>query len=58
MVCPLGKLPTGAVAGDRKAIRGGGFNGGVQLWLNPAFRYHQLATAAAPGIGFRCALTL
>jgi formylglycine-generating enzyme required for sulfatase activity len=50
--------PTGAPAGDRKAIRGGGFNGGVQLWLNPAFRYHQLATASAPGIGFRCALNL
>jgi formylglycine-generating enzyme required for sulfatase activity/serine/threonine protein kinase len=50
--------PKGAPAGDRKAIRGGGFNGGVALWLNPAFRYHQLATASAPAIGFRCALTL
>lgn len=50
--------PTGAPAGDRKAIRGGGFNGGVALWLNPAFRYHQLATAAAPAIGFRCAKSL
>jgi formylglycine-generating enzyme required for sulfatase activity/serine/threonine protein kinase len=50
--------PTGAPAGDRKAIRGGGFNGGVQLWLNPAFRYHQLATASSHGIGFRCATNL
>ncbi|APR80369.1 Serine/threonine kinase [Minicystis rosea] len=50
--------PKGAPAGERKAIRGGGFNGGVALWLNPAFRYHQLATASAPAIGFRCALTL
>ena len=50
--------PTGAPAGDRKTIRGGGFNGGVQLWLDPAFRYHQLATASAPGIGFRCATSL
>ena len=50
--------PTGAPAGDRKSIRGGGFNGGVQLWLDPAFRYHQLATASAPGIGFRCATSL
>jgi formylglycine-generating enzyme required for sulfatase activity len=50
--------PKGAPAGDRKAIRGGGYNGGVQLWLNPAFRYHQLATARAPGIGFRCSKTL
>jgi formylglycine-generating enzyme required for sulfatase activity len=50
--------PTGAPIGDRKAIRGGGFNGGVDLWLDPAFRYHQLATASSHGIGFRCALTL
>ena len=50
--------PRGAPAGERKAIRGGGFNGGVALWLNPAFRYHQLATASAPAIGFRCAATL
>jgi eukaryotic-like serine/threonine-protein kinase len=50
--------PKGAPAGDRKAIRGGGFNGGVQLWLNPAFRYHQLATASSHGIGFRCASNL
>jgi formylglycine-generating enzyme required for sulfatase activity len=47
--------PKGAPAGERKAIRGGGWNGGVALWLDPAFRYHQLATATAPGIGFRCA---
>jgi eukaryotic-like serine/threonine-protein kinase len=50
--------PTGVPAGERKAIRGGGFNGGNWLWLNPAFRYHQLATASAPGIGFRCAMSL
>lgn len=48
--------PQGAPAGERKAIRGGGFNGGVALWLNPAFRYHQLATASTPVIGFRCAM--
>ena len=46
--------PKGAPVGDRKAIRGGGFNGGATLWLNPAFRYHQLATASTPAIGFRC----
>ncbi|MDC0678235.1 SUMF1/EgtB/PvdO family nonheme iron enzyme [Sorangium atrum] len=50
--------PKGAPAGDRKAIRGGAYNGGFALWLNPAFRYHQLATASAPGIGFRCAARL
>jgi eukaryotic-like serine/threonine-protein kinase len=50
--------PQGAPAGERKAIRGGGFNGGVALWLNPAFRYHQLATASAAALGFRCATNL
>lgn len=50
--------PMGAPAGDRKAIRGGGFNGGFELWVNPAFRFHQLATASAHGIGFRCAKSL
>ena len=50
--------PKGAPAGDRKAIRGGGFNGGVVLWLNPAFRYHQVPTASAPAIGFRCAMSM
>jgi formylglycine-generating enzyme required for sulfatase activity len=50
--------PTGAPAGEQKVIRGGGFNGAVQLWLNPAFRYFQVATASSHGIGFRCALTL
>jgi formylglycine-generating enzyme required for sulfatase activity/serine/threonine protein kinase len=50
--------PQGAPAGEKKAIRGGGFNGGVALWLNPAFRYHQVATASAPAIGFRCAAGL
>jgi formylglycine-generating enzyme required for sulfatase activity len=50
--------PKGARAGERRAMRGGGFNGGVALWLNPAFRYHQLETASAPALGFRCAATL
>ena len=50
--------PRGAPAGERKAIRGGGFNGGVALWHNPAFRYHQLATASSPAIGFRCAASV
>ncbi len=50
--------PKGAPAGDRKAIRGGGFNGGVQLWLDPAFRFHQVPDATTPVIGFRCVTTL
>jgi formylglycine-generating enzyme required for sulfatase activity/serine/threonine protein kinase len=47
--------PKGPAAGDRKAIRGGGFNGEVPLWVNPASRYHQLATASVHAVGFRCA---
>jgi formylglycine-generating enzyme required for sulfatase activity len=50
--------PKGAVAGERKVIRGGGFNGGYAQWVNPAFRYFQVATASVPAIGFRCASTL
>ncbi|MDI1444673.1 bifunctional serine/threonine-protein kinase/formylglycine-generating enzyme family protein [Polyangium sp. 6x1] len=50
--------PKGAPAGDRKAIRGGGFNGGVQQWLNPAFRFHQVPDATTPVIGFRCVMNL
>ena len=50
--------PKGAPNGDKRAIRGGGFNGGVALWLNPAFRYHQVPDARAPALGFRCARTL
>jgi formylglycine-generating enzyme required for sulfatase activity/tRNA A-37 threonylcarbamoyl transferase component Bud32 len=50
--------PKGAPTGDRKAIRGGGFNGGFAQWVNPAFRYHQLHTASSHGIGFRCVKSL
>ncbi|MBM4360330.1 MAG: SUMF1/EgtB/PvdO family nonheme iron enzyme [Deltaproteobacteria bacterium] len=47
--------PKGPGAGDRKAIRGGGFNGEFATWVNPAARYHQLATAKVHAVGFRCA---
>lgn len=50
--------PQGAPTGDRKAIRGGAFNGGNILWLNPAFRFHQVPDATTPVIGFRCAMNL
>jgi formylglycine-generating enzyme required for sulfatase activity len=50
--------PKGAPTGDRKAIRGGAFNGGNMLWLNPAFRFHQVPDATTPVIGFRCAMNL
>ncbi len=50
--------PRGPDAGDARVIRGGAFNGGSALWLNPAFRYNQSPAARAPGIGFRCATEL
>jgi formylglycine-generating enzyme required for sulfatase activity len=49
--------PKGAPDGERRAMRGGGFNGGFPLWVNPAFRYFQIATASSHAIGFRCAKT-
>jgi eukaryotic-like serine/threonine-protein kinase len=50
--------PKGAPNGDRKAIRGGAFNGGNLLWLKPAFRFHQVPDATTPVIGFRCVANL
>ncbi len=50
--------PKGPALGNRKAIRGGGFNGEYATWVNPAARYHQLATASVHVIGFRCAATI
>ncbi|MFO0556012.1 MAG: bifunctional serine/threonine-protein kinase/formylglycine-generating enzyme family protein [Polyangiaceae bacterium] len=50
--------PVGPKVGERKAIRGGGFNGAYVLWVNPAFRFHMLKTASSHGIGFRCAKSL
>jgi formylglycine-generating enzyme required for sulfatase activity/serine/threonine protein kinase len=47
--------PKGPSAGDRKAIRGGGFNGEVATWVNPAARYFQVVDARHYAIGFRCA---
>jgi formylglycine-generating enzyme required for sulfatase activity/serine/threonine protein kinase len=46
--------PMGAAAGNRRAIRGGAFSGAAHSWVNPAYRYHQLETAASHAIGFRC----
>ncbi|MBM4374586.1 MAG: SUMF1/EgtB/PvdO family nonheme iron enzyme [Deltaproteobacteria bacterium] len=47
--------PKGPGAGDRKALRGGGFDGATPTLVNAAARQHQLATTSAPTIGFRCA---
>ena len=45
--------PTGAPAGDKRAIRGGGYNASQPLWLNPAFRFHQIPSARVPAIVVR-----
>lgn len=46
--------PTGPARGEARVIRGGAFNGGYVLWVNPAFRYAMDAEAHTHGIGFRC----
>ncbi|MFO0619216.1 MAG: SUMF1/EgtB/PvdO family nonheme iron enzyme [Polyangiaceae bacterium] len=50
--------PTGARDGDKHAMRGGGFNGGYEAWLDPAFRYFMPNAVQSHGIGFRCAKPL
>ncbi len=47
--------PTGPESGEKRVIRGGGWNGGYESWLHPAFRYSQAPEAKSHGIGFRCA---
>ncbi len=50
--------PKGPASGERKVIRGGGWNGSYATWLRPSFRYAQDPAALSAGIGFRCALSL
>jgi formylglycine-generating enzyme required for sulfatase activity len=50
--------PTGKPSGDKRVIRGGGWNGSYATWLRPSFRYAQDPTATSHGIGFRCAKPL
>jgi formylglycine-generating enzyme required for sulfatase activity len=50
--------PTGPARGDGRVIRGGAFNGGFALWVNPAFRYAMDPEAHTHGVGFRCAKSL
>jgi len=49
--------PKGPVQGTRRVIRGGAFNGGHPLWVNPAFRYSIAPDAHTHAIGFRCAMS-
>jgi formylglycine-generating enzyme required for sulfatase activity len=49
--------PSGPETGDKRVVRGGAFNGGFVLWVNPAFRYGMNPTDHSHGVGMRCALT-
>lgn len=50
--------PQGPRTGERRAIRGGAWNGAQPSWVRPTFRYHDVPTARSYGIGFRCAKSL
>jgi len=50
--------PVGPATGERKVIRGGAWNAGVETWLHPSFRYAQVPNAQSYGIGFRCVKTI
>jgi eukaryotic-like serine/threonine-protein kinase len=50
--------PLGPPSGERKVIRGGAWNAGVETWLHPSFRYAQVPNAQSYGIGFRCVKSL
>jgi formylglycine-generating enzyme required for sulfatase activity len=50
--------PRGPDHGERRVIRGGGWNGSDKSWLRPSFRYAQDPDALSAGIGFRCVYDL
>ncbi|HET9958189.1 MAG TPA: bifunctional serine/threonine-protein kinase/formylglycine-generating enzyme family protein [Polyangiaceae bacterium] len=50
--------PTGPASGDRRVIRGGGWNGSDKSWLRPSYRYAQAPEALSHGVGFRCVKSL
>ncbi len=56
---PRGPLtnPSGPDTGEKRVVRGGAFNGGFALWVNPAFRYGMNPVDHSHGVGMRCALT-
>jgi formylglycine-generating enzyme required for sulfatase activity len=49
------KNPTGPSEGAERVIRGGGWNGGQEPWLRPAFRHASNPEVRSPALGFRCA---
>lgn len=50
--------PKGPATGERRVIRGGGFDSGDTAWLRPSFRYGADPENRSPTIGFRCAKSL
>jgi formylglycine-generating enzyme required for sulfatase activity/serine/threonine protein kinase len=50
--------PVGAAKGEKRVLRGGGWNGGDANWLRPSFRFAQVPSVRSPAIGFRCALVV
>ena len=51
------KNPTGPAAGKTKVIRGGAWNGSMDGWVRPTFRFTNAPENRSYGIGFRCAAT-
>lgn len=47
--------PKGPETGEKRVVRGGGFNGLRPSWARPAWRYKTEPDARSHGIGFRCA---
>ena len=52
------KNPSGPDKGEKRVIRGGGWNGSFPEWLHPSFRFAQAPSAQSHGVGFRCAKSL
>jgi formylglycine-generating enzyme required for sulfatase activity/serine/threonine protein kinase len=52
------KNPSGPDKGEKRVIRGGGWNGSFPEWLHPSFRFAQAPSAQSHGVGFRCAASL
>jgi len=51
------KDPRGPEQGEKRVVRGGAFNGGFTLWVNPSFRYAMPPEVHTHAVGFRCAKT-
>ena len=49
--------PTGPETGTGKVIRGGAWNGAVDAWVRPTFRFSSPPENRSYGTGFRCAAT-